>query len=68
MVEYRFRWDEIKRLVRFTRRVNLIPVSRELHIEPHVGKTISIERFYFSASVKSIQRQLLAIQATTVSR
>jgi hypothetical protein len=63
LTEYRFRWDEIKQLVHFTHRVNLIPVSRELRIEPQTGKTVSIPRHYFSASVKAIQQQLLAIQA-----
>ncbi len=63
LVEYDFRWDEIRRLVNFTHRINLIPVSRELQIEPRTGKTISIPRHYFSARVKSIQQQLLTIQA-----
>jgi hypothetical protein len=64
LAEYRFRWEEIKQLVHFTHRINLIPVSRELRIEPQAGKTISIPRFYFSASVKNIQQQLSTIQAS----
>ena len=62
LVEYRFKWDEIRQLVHFTNKINLIPISRELRIEPVTGKTISIARYYFSTSVKNIQRQLLAIQ------
>jgi hypothetical protein len=64
MVEYRFKWEEIKQLVHFTHRINLIPVSRELRIEPREGKTVVVERFYFSESIKEIQRRLLAVQAS----
>lgn len=62
-VEYRPGWDNVKQLVHFTHRVNLIPVSRALHIELKSGGTIVIDRYLFSSSVKQIQRRLLAIQA-----
>jgi hypothetical protein len=64
MTEYSFRWNEIKQLVHFTHRINFIPVSRELRIELLDGKTITIKRHYFSASVKNLQQQLLTIQAS----
>jgi hypothetical protein len=64
MTEYRFRWEEIKQLVPITNRLNLIPVSRELQIVPLEGETVSIQRHFFSASVKEIQQRLLAIRAS----
>jgi len=64
LTEYSFRWNEIKQLVHFTHRINLIPVSTELRIELLDGKTVTIKRHYFSASVKNIQQQLLTIQAS----
>ncbi len=64
MTEYNFQWGEIKQLVHFTHSINLIPVSRELRIELVVGKTVVIPRHYFSASVKSLQQQLVTIQAS----
>ena len=64
LTEYSFRWNEIKQLVHFTHRINFIPVSRELQIELVAGKTITIKRHYFSASVKNLQQQLLTIQAS----
>ncbi len=64
LTEYEFKWGEIKQLVHFTHRLNLIPVSTELRIQLQNGKTIAIERFYFSASIKSLQKQLLTIGAS----
>jgi hypothetical protein len=64
LTEYNFQWGEIKQLVHFTHSVNLIPVSRELRIELVEGKTVTIQRHYFSASVKTLQQQLLTIRAS----
>jgi len=64
LTEYNFRWSEINQLVHFTHSVNLIPVSRELRIELETGKTVIIKRYYFSASVKSLQQHLMTIQAS----
>ena len=58
MVDYNFAWNEVKRLVYFTHRVNFIPVSTELRIELRNGKTVSIPRHYFSMSSKEIHQQL----------
>jgi hypothetical protein len=64
IIEYNIKWSEIKELVHFTYRVNLIPVTRELRIFLNDGKKITIDRKYFSASVKKLQEQLLTIQAS----
>jgi hypothetical protein len=64
LTEYNFQWAEIKQLVHFTHSVNLIPVSRELRIELEDGKTVVIQRHYFSASVKNLQQQLATIRAS----
>ncbi len=64
LTEYNFRWSEIKQLVHFTHSLNLIPISRELRIELADGTTVVIKRHYFSASVKSLQQQLVTIQAS----
>jgi hypothetical protein len=64
LTEYNFQWSEIKQMVHFTHSVNLIPVSRELRIELETGKTVIIKSYYFSASVKSLQQQLVTIQAS----
>lgn len=64
LTEYNFQWSEIKQIVHFTHSVNLIPVSRELRIELETGKTVIIKSYYFSASVKSLQQQLVTIQAS----
>jgi hypothetical protein len=64
LTEYNFQWSEIKQIVHFTHSVNLIPVSRELRIELETGKTVIIKRYYFSASVKSLQQQLMTIRAS----
>jgi hypothetical protein len=64
MTEYNFRWSEIRQLVHFTHSINLIPISRELRIELEDGKTAVIQRHYFSASVKSLQQQLVTIRAS----
>lgn len=64
MVEYVLRWNEIRQVVRFVQRINLIPVSSELRIEPQTGKRVAIPRHYFEASVKEIQQRLVAIQTT----
>jgi hypothetical protein len=64
LTEYNFQWSEIKQLVHFTHSINLIPISRELRIELEEGKTVTIQRHYFSASVKTLQQQLLTIRAS----
>jgi hypothetical protein len=64
MTEYNFQWGEIKQLVHFTHSINLIPISRELRIELEDGKTVTIKRHYFSASVKSLQQQLATIRVS----
>jgi hypothetical protein len=64
LTEYNFQWSEIKQLVHFTHSINLIPVSRELRVELETGKTIVIQRHYFSASVKSLQQQLMTTRAS----
>jgi hypothetical protein len=63
LVEYNLRWNEIKQVVHFTHRINLIPVSSELRIELEAGGRVTIERHYFSSSVKQIQEELLTIRA-----
>ena len=64
LTEYSFQWGEIKQLVHFTHSINLIPISRELRIELVEGKTVAIPRYYFSASVKALQQQLITIRAS----
>ena len=64
LTEYNFKWNEIQQVVHFTHRLNLIPVSRELRIELNDGKTVVIERFYFAANVRSLQEELLTIEAS----
>lgn len=63
LVDYQFKWEEIESLIYFTRSLNLIPVARELHIRLYGGKEVTIERFYFSASMKRLQARLLEIKA-----
>ncbi len=63
VTEHNIRWSEIKQVVRFIHRINLIPVSSELRIEPSAGKTVVIPRHYFQASVKEIQQRLMEIKA-----
>jgi hypothetical protein len=65
LVEYRFKWNEIKQLVYFTYRLNGIPTAHELRVEPQTGKTVAIERFYFSENSKNLQKQLLTIEAAS---
>jgi tetratricopeptide (TPR) repeat protein len=60
---YRFRWEEIDKLVDFTHRVSGIPTGRELRIELADGSRLRVERFYFSESVAAIQERLLDIRA-----
>jgi hypothetical protein len=66
MMEYQFKWAEIEQLIYFTRSVNLIPVARELHIRRYGGKEVTIERFYFSKSIKRLREELMALQAQAV--
>jgi len=63
MITHRLGWDQVKQFVHFTHRVNFIPVSTELRIVLYSGGVIVIERHFFSAGVKAIQRKLLTIQA-----
>ena len=64
LTEYAFRWNEIKQLLHFTHSVNLIPVSRELQVHLYEGKLIIVQRFYFKASAKRLQEQILTIAAS----
>jgi hypothetical protein len=64
MTEYNFKWGEIRQLVHFTHSINLIPISRELRIELEDGKTVTVQRHCFSASVKNLQQHLLTIRAS----
>jgi MFS family permease len=64
IVEYRFQWHRIKRLVTATRRHNLIPMARELQIETYSGETVAVGRHFFTDNIKSIQQKLLLVQAT----
>jgi hypothetical protein len=63
LIEHAFKWEEIEQLTSFTRSLNMIPVARELHIRLYGGTEVTIERFYFSASIKRLQEELLAIRA-----
>lgn len=63
LVDYQFKWEEIESLIHFTRSINLIPVARELHIHLYGGKEVTIERFYFSASIKRLREELMNIRA-----
>ncbi len=63
LVEYNLRWNEIKQLIHFTHRINLIPVSAELRIELQAGGRVTIERHFFSSGVKEIQQKLSTIEA-----
>lgn len=63
LVEYKLGWNEIKQLVHFSHRINLIPVSSELRIELAAGGSVVIERHFFSATVKEIRETLLRIGA-----
>lgn len=62
MMEYQFKWEEIEHLTHFTRRVNTIPVARELHIRLYGGKEVIVERYYFSDSIKRILAKLSEYQ------
>ncbi len=62
LIDYQFRLEEIEGLIHFTRSMNLIPVARELHIRLYGGKVVVIERFYFSASIKRLRGELIAIR------
>jgi len=63
LIEHQFKWGEIESLIHFTRSINLVPVARELHIRLYSGKEVTIERFYFSASVKQLRERLMEIRA-----
>jgi hypothetical protein len=64
VAEYWIKWSEVKQVVHFTYRVNGIPTSTSLRIRLLDGTRLSVERIYFSASVKWLQEQLLTIQAS----
>src|ERR1039458_5159057 len=64
LAEYWIKWSEVKQVVHFTYRTNGIPTSTALRIRLQDGTKLSIERMYFSANVRSLQEQLLAIQAS----
>jgi hypothetical protein len=61
--EHAFKWEEIEQIFPQTRRLNMIPVARELHIRLYGGKEVTIERFYFQASVKRVLSELQSIWA-----
>ena len=62
ILQYDLSWEQIKQLVHFTHRVNLIPVARELRVELTDGKTVVVQRRCFSHSIRRIQAQLQAIR------
>jgi hypothetical protein len=64
LAKYWIEWNEVREVVHFTYRINGIPTSTSLRIRLHDGSKLSVERMYFSASVRSLQTQLLAIQAS----
>jgi hypothetical protein len=64
LAEYWLKWNEVDRMVHFTYRTNGIPMSTELRIHLLNGTRLTVERRYFSASVRRLQEQLLAIQAS----
>ena len=63
LTEHAFRWEEIEQLTCLTRSFNMIPVARELHIRLYGGTEVTIERFYFSASIKRLQGELMSVRA-----
>ncbi len=63
LTEYQFKWEEIEQLIYFTRRLNLVPVARELHIRVYGGQEIILERYYFSDNIKRILEALSELQA-----
>jgi hypothetical protein len=67
VVKYWLTWDEVDRIVHFTYKTNGIPTGSELRIYCKDKSLLRVERRYFSASVRRLQEELLAIQAT-VSR
>jgi hypothetical protein len=54
----------VERIVHFTFRTNGIPTGTELRIHLKDGSRLTVERMYFSASVKRLQDELLAILAS----
>jgi len=62
LAEYWLKWNEVDRLVHFTHKTNGIPTSTELRIYLVDKTMLRVERFYFSASVAQLQRELMAIQ------
>ena len=61
MMEYQYKWEEIEKLTPVTNSINFIPIGSELKIRLYGGKEITIERSYFSSSVKRICAELLAM-------
>jgi len=64
LAEYWIEWPEVERIVHFTFRTNGIPTGTELRIHLKDGSRLTVERMYFSASVKRLQDELLAILAS----
>jgi len=65
MMEYNIRWHEIQEMSQVKNQYkNLIPVSTELKIQLLDGKTVTIERFYFSANVRNLLDELRTIEAS----
>ena len=64
LAEYWIKWSDVKQVVHFTYRTNGIATSTQLRIRLQDGTRLTVDRMYFSASVRWLQEQLLAIQAT----
>ena len=64
VASFRFKWSEIEKVVHFTYKTNGIPTSTELRIHLNDGTRLTVDRMYFSASVWSIQHQLVSIQTS----
>jgi hypothetical protein len=62
VIEYQFKWKEVDRVVHFTYKTNGIRTATELRIHLNDGTRLTVDRMYFSASVWSIQYQLVEIQ------
>ena len=63
VVDYQFPWEQIETIYPLTHSVNLIPISRELHIRLYGGKEIVIQRSYFDVSSKRLSGELLKIKS-----
>ena len=62
VTSYWLKWSEVDRIVHFTFKTNGIPTGTELRIHLNDGTRLTVDRMYFSASIWSIQQQLLSIR------